>query len=462
MTASGTGSDIACVMLAAGKGTRMKSARPKVLHPIAGRPMIAHLLETVRALEPARLAVVVGPDMEAVSEAVAPAPTAIQRDQRGTGDAVKAALPLLEGFGGTVLVLYGDTPLLSADTLRRMAAAAADHAVVALGFRPLDSGAYGRLITAADGALEAIVEARDATPEQLEIPLCNSGVMAIDGAQLGGWLDRLSDDNAKREFYLTDIVAFARADGLSCGIVEAAAEELMGVNSRAELAVAEATVQVHLRERAMAQGATLIDPHSVFLCHDTALGRDVTIEPNVIFGRGVAVGDDVTIRAFSHLEGVTVEAGATIGPFARLRPGAVIGPGARVGNFVEVKNATFEAGAKANHLAYIGDARVGAKANVGAGTITCNYDGFEKGFTDIGEGAFIGSNSALVAPVAIGRGAIVGAGSTITRDVADDAVAVERAEQSERPGAAERFRERKAAARAGKGRSKGRTEAAGG
>jgi bifunctional UDP-N-acetylglucosamine pyrophosphorylase/glucosamine-1-phosphate N-acetyltransferase len=433
---------IAVVVLAAGKGTRMKSRLPKVMHALAGRPMIAHLLDTVAELAPAKVVVVVGPGMDDVAAAVAPHPTCVQADQNGTGDAVRAARAEIEGFDGTVLVLYGDTPLVTAETMRRVAGACAGGAAVSvLGFRPSRFHQYGRLITDGDGNLTAIVEARDATPDQLEVNLCNSGVMAFDGRHLFGLLDRLDTDNAKGEYYLTDTVALACDAGHAAVAVEGSEGELLGINSRADLAFAERVVQDALRARAMDNGATLVEPATVWFHHDTALGRDVVVGPNVVFGPGVTVADDVEIRAFSHLEGATVASGAIIGPYARLRPGARIGPDAHVGNFVEIKNADIGVGAKANHLTYIGDARVGAGTNIGAGTITCNYDGFDKHLTDIGEGAFIGSNTALVAPVTVGGGAIVAAGSTISKDVPADALVIERAEQVAKPGWAAAFRE---------------------
>ena len=437
-----TDKPLAIVVLAAGKGTRMRSDLPKVMHALAGRPMISHLLDTAAELSPERIVVVVGPDMDIVTETVAPHPTCIQAERDGTGGAVKAARDALDGFSGTVLVFYGDTPLVTAETMRRAAAACSEAgaAVSVLGFRPRHFHQYGRLITNEDGGLEAIIEAGDASPEELEVNLCNSGVMAFDGRHLFGLLDRLDTDNAKNEYYLTETVALARADGHAAAVVEGEEDELLGVNSRADLALAEAVVQGLLRARAMDGGATLVDPDTVWFHHDTALGRDVVVHPNVVFGPGVRVADDVEIRAFSHLEGATVESGAVIGPYARLRPGARIGSDARVGNFVEIKNADLGAGAKVNHLSYIGDAHVGAGANIGAGTITCNYDGFGKHETSIGDGAFIGSNSSLVAPVRIGDGAIVAAGSTVSADVEADALAIERAEQVTKAGWAARFR----------------------
>ncbi|MGC2855136.1 bifunctional UDP-N-acetylglucosamine diphosphorylase/glucosamine-1-phosphate N-acetyltransferase GlmU [Novispirillum sp. DQ9] len=442
---------VAAVVLAAGMGTRMKSARPKVLHAVLGRPMVSHVVAGAEALGAGRTVVVIGPDMAALAAAVAPHPTVEQTDRLGTAHAVAQARAVLEGFTGTVLVLYGDTPLITRDTLDRLLAAHAEAAagVSVLGFRAAVPGGYGRLITGAAG-LEAIVEARDATPEQLAIDLCNSGVMAVDAAALWGWLDRVGNANAKGEYYLTDIVALARADGRRCVAVEGAEDEFLGVNSRAELAVAERIAQDRMRAAAMAGGATLVDPASVHFSWDTVLGRDVVVGPFTVFGPGVTVGDDVEIKGFCHFENCSIATGATVGPYARLRPGAAIGEGAHIGNFVEVKKAVIEPGAKVNHLTYIGDARVGAKANIGAGTITCNYDGFGKYHTDIGAGAFIGSNTALVAPVKIGDGAMVAAGSVITRAVPADALALGRGEQSVTEGWAARFRAMKQRAKAAK------------
>jgi bifunctional UDP-N-acetylglucosamine pyrophosphorylase/glucosamine-1-phosphate N-acetyltransferase len=439
-----TNHSIAAILLAAGQGTRMKSAKPKVMHALAGRPMVLHLLDMVRSLDAAQSVVVTGPGMEEITAAVAPASTVLQKERLGTAHAVAQAKPLLKDFDGTVLVLYGDTPLITKATIEAMLerrSQVPNTAVVVLGFRPKNGGEYGRLVFGANG-LQAIVEYKDATPEQRAIPLCNSGVLAIDGKHLFQLIDKIGNDNAKGEYYLTDIVKLAVSQGLTASYVEADEEELLGVNSRAELAEAEALVQKRLRTKAMAGGVTLVDPASVTLNWDTELGQDVTIGPNVVFAEGVKIASNVEIRAFCHLEGVTIASGATIGPFARLRPGAEIGENAHIGNFVEVKKAVIEAGAKVNHLTYIGDARVGAGANVGAGTITCNYDGFGKHFTDIGAGAFVGSNSSLVAPVKIGDGAVIGAGSVITKDVAGDSLAVARGTQMELPGWARTFREK--------------------
>lgn len=447
---------LACIVLAAGKGTRMKSRLPKVLHEVAGRPMVRHALDAAEALSPERIVVVVGPGMDAVRDAVAPHPVAVQAGQRGTADAVLAARGALDGFAGDVVVLYGDTPLVTPETLRALQgarAAADDPAVVVLGMRPDEPGAYGRLVTDGSGRLEAIVEFLDASEEQRAIGLCNAGLMAFDGARMWDLLDRIGNDNAKGEFYLTDAVALARSLGHACRVVEGPAEEVVGVNSRVELAEVERLLQARLRRRAMAEGATLVDPDTVWLAADTRLGRDVVIGPNVFFGPGVEVADGVEILPFCHLEGVRVGEGARIGPFARLRPGAEIGADSHVGNFVEVKNARLGRGAKANHLSYIGDADVGERANIGAGTITCNYDGYLKHRTGIGAGAFIGSNTALVAPVSVGAGAVVAAGSVVTADVPDDALAVARGRQRVLDGGGARLRERGKAAKAAKASS---------
>ena len=423
----------------------MKSLKHKVLHPIAGRPMLMHLLASVGELAPERTVVVTGAGREQVEAAVAPlgVVTALQAEQLGTGHAVFQALDALAGFAGDVLVLYGDVPLVSADTMRRMIArlhAPDMPATVVLGFRPADPAAYGRVIANADGRIDHMVEYKDASPEERAVTLCNSGLMAARADDLFGWLPRVGNGNAAGEYYLPDVVMLAASDGRASAVIETAADEVAGVNSRAELAGVEARWQQLRRDRAMAEGATLVDPATVWFSHDTAIGRDVVIEPNVVFGPGVSVADGAVIHAFSYLEGATVGEGVAIGPYARLRPGARIGRGARVGNFVEVKNAVLGEGAKANHLSYLGDAEVGAGANIGAGTITCNYDGFLKYRTSIGAGAFVGSNSALVAPVAIGAGAIVAAGSVITSDVEADALALVRPPQVVKSGWAARFR----------------------
>ncbi|HJS30737.1 MAG TPA: bifunctional UDP-N-acetylglucosamine diphosphorylase/glucosamine-1-phosphate N-acetyltransferase GlmU [Alphaproteobacteria bacterium] len=447
----------AVIVLAAGLGTRMRSKRPKALQPVAGRPMIGHVMAALAKLNPARVVLVVGPGMDEVAAAArsaAPAldiVAAVQRQRRGTGHAARQALPALKGFAGDVLVCVGDVPLAAPETLAKpLSARAGDRPpdIVVLGMRQSDPSPYGRLVVDRKGRLSAIVEAKDASEHVQGLKLCNSGILALDAGLLARLLRRLKPNNAQGELYLTDVVALARGDRLVSGAVEGPAEELLGINSRADLAVAEATMQLRLRAQAMAAGATLLDPTTVWFSHDTKVGRDVTIGPAVFFGLGVEIGDGAEILSFSHIEGARIAPGARIGPFARLRRGADIGEGARIGNFVEVKNARLAPGAKANHLAYIGDAKVGAKANVGAGTITCNYDGFFKAVTDIGAGAFVGSNTALVAPVKIGAGAMIAAGSVITRDVPVDALAVARVRQEHRPGWARAFRAGRAKAKA--------------
>ncbi len=437
---------VGVITLAAGKGTRMKSKLHKVLHPIGGRPMVQHLLDSVSGLSPVRSNIVVGAGRDQLEAALTGVNFALQEPQLGTGHAVMAAKGTFDGFSGDILILYGDVPLISKETLQNMLDARRSKtapAAVVLGFTPNDPAHYGRLEISEDGTLSRIVEFKDATDAQRAIGLCNSGVMCVDSAKLFQFLDQLSDDNAAKEYYLTDLVEIANRAGESVAVVEASDGEVIGVNSRAELAAAENIFQTTMRDKAMAGGATLIDPASVYFSYDTNIGSDVVIEPHVFFGVGVEVGDNVTVKAFSHFEGTKLSSGATAGPYARLRPGTNIGAGAKVGNFVEIKKSTIEAGAKISHLSYIGDARVGKKANIGAGTITCNYDGFNKFQTHIGEGAFIGSNSSLVAPVTIGEGAIVGAGSVVTRDVGGDALAVTRAQQKAIEGWAAKFRAKK-------------------
>jgi len=443
---------VAAIVLAAGKGTRMKSDLHKVLHPIAGRSMLLHLVDSIAALDPARTVVVTGAGREQVEAAVAPLgiATALQAEQLGTGHAVAQAEAALAGFDGDVLILYGDVPLVSTTTMRAMLdrlAAPDAPAIVVLGFRPSDAGVYGRII-AHDGVIEKMVEYKDATDAERAVDLCNSGLMAVRSEDLFALLARVGNDNAAGEYYLPDIVMLAAADGRRSAVIKTSAGEVAGVNSRAELAAVEADWQVQRRVRAMAEGATLIAPETVWFAHDTQIGRDVVIEPNVFFGPGVTIADGVVIHAFSHIEGARIGAKAEVGPFARLRPGAVMGEASKIGNFVEMKKAVLGAGAKASHLTYLGDAEVGEGANIGAGTITCNYDGFFKYKTVIGAGAFIGSNSALVAPVTIGAGATVGAGSVITADVDPDALALARARQEARPGWGKRFRDVMAAKKA--------------
>lgn len=445
-------SQVTAIVLAAGLGTRMKSVLPKVMHPVAHRPMIRHLITTLEAATSGaalRIVAVIGPDMPQLEAAVAPHAFVLQHDRRGTGHAVQMALPELPNVG-TVVILMGDAPLLRPETVRDLIATqqTSGAAIVVGAFRPASPTGFGRIFQAADGTITRIVEEKDLAQDQKSLTLCNGGIYAVDAARLPGLLARLTPNNAQGELYLTDIVEHAVSDGAIVRPFEVAADEIHGVNSRADLAFVESIAQTRYRAAAMAGGATLLDPASVYFAADTKIGRDVTIGQNVVFGPGVTIADNVTIHAFSHIEGANVAPGAIVGPFARLRPGAQIGDGAHVGNFVEVKNAVLGAGAKANHLTYLGDADIGAGANIGAGTITCNYDGINKHRTIVGAGAFIGSNSALVAPVTIGDGALIGAGSTITQNVPADAIAVVRGGLVQKEGAAKRFRETRRAAKA--------------
>ena len=438
----------AAVLLAAGQGTRMKSDIPKVLHEIAGRSMIGHVAAAVAALHPAAEIIVHAPGGEHIVGSVDGAVGAEQSRALGTGDALKAALPLLPDDVDTVLVLYGDTPFISSDTLRTMLdlrAAADAPAVVVLGFDAALPNMYGRLVVDAAGQLTEIIEARDASDAQLAITLCNSGIMAIAADRLADWLGQISNTNAKGEFYMTDLVAIACASGARCAAVAGQESEALGIDDRLALARAEVMMQDRLRQAAMAEGATLIDPASVYFSYDTVLGRDCVIHPQVVFGPGVHLEARVEIKSFSHIEASRIAEGAAIGPFARLRGGTKIAADVRIGNFVEVKNARLHAGVKAGHLSYLGDADIGAGANIGAGTITCNYDGIDKHRTTIGAGAFIGSNTALVAPINIGADAMIAAGSTISRDVDPAAMAISRAEVRVVAGAATRFRDRRRA-----------------
>ena len=432
------------IVLAAGEGTRMRAARPKVLQAIAGKSLIGHALAAVGRIGGA-VAVVVGPAQDAVVSAARAALPGVeifvQEERRGTAHAVLAARSALARGPDDVLVAFADTPLITARTLSRLRETlASGAAVTVLGFRPADPSGYGRLIVGPTGALLAIREEKDASSDERRIGLCNAGLMALSGHTALAILERIGDDNAKREFYLTDAVAIAAAMGLATRALEIEEDEVRGVNTQAQLAEAEAAMQRRLRAAAHVAGVVMVAPDTVHLCADTKLGRDVTIEPYVVFGPGVTVEDGAVIRSFSHLEGAHVGRGARVGPFARLRPGARLDADVHIGNFVEIKEARLAAGAKANHLAYIGDASVGAAANIGAGTITCNYDGHDKHRTEIGDGAFIGSNSALVAPVKIGERAYIGSGSVITRDVPPDALALGRARQSVKEGWAARLR----------------------
>ncbi len=438
-----TATPLAIVTLAAGKGTRMKSNLHKVLHPIAGRPMLEHLLASAAELNPARSVVVAGHGRDQLEAQLGTrAVLAVQDPQHGTGHAVQQAESALSGFEGDVLILYGDVPFVSAATMRSMIARLHGDdapAVVVLGFEPADTLAYGRVIAEGDRIVR-MVEHKDASEVERACRLCNSGLMAVRSADLFGLLARVTNDNSQGEYYLVDVVNIANADGRTCAVVVTPdPHEVEGINSRAELAQAEARWQHRRRLAAMDDGASLIAPETVWFAWDTVLGRDVLIEPNVFFGPGVSVANGAKIRANCHIEGASVGSNCEVGPFARLRPGTVLEEKAKIGNFVEVKKATLGAGAKANHLSYIGDAEVGAEANIGAGTITCNYDGYFKYKTVIGERAFIGSNSALVAPVKIGADAIVAAGSAVTRDVAAGELRIVRAEQLVKPGWADRF-----------------------
>jgi bifunctional UDP-N-acetylglucosamine pyrophosphorylase/glucosamine-1-phosphate N-acetyltransferase len=437
----------AVVILAAGQGTRMRSDTHKVLHPIASRPLLLHLLDRVDEVGADRRVVVVGKDRHQVEAAIGgrDVALAVQAEQKGTGHAVQQAESALAGYDGPVVILYGDAPFVEAETLGRMVDrldGAGGPGVVVLAFRPADPLKYGRIILGEGDRIARMVEYKDATEEERAVTLCNSGVMAVRSGDLFRWLGEVGNDNAAGEYYLPDIVNIAAAEGRDAVAIEGDPYEAAGVNSRAELAHLELEWQRRRREQVLDEGATLIDPESVWFAYDTKLGRDVTVEPHVVFGPGVTVADGATIHAFSHIEGATIGTRASIGPFARIRPGTRLADRTKVGNFVELKKADIGEGAKVNHLSYVGDASVGARANIGAGTITCNYDGFGKYRTEIGAGAFIGSNTALVAPVTVGDGAIVGAGSVISKDVEADSLAIERSEQRGIAGWAKRFRER--------------------
>jgi bifunctional UDP-N-acetylglucosamine pyrophosphorylase/glucosamine-1-phosphate N-acetyltransferase len=433
------------VVLAAGEGTRMRSSLPKVLHPVAGQPLLAHVLRAAPNGPGTRLAVVVGPDHEAVANEVRKlrpdAEIFIQRERLGTAHAVLAAREAIGRGADDLLVAFGDTPLISAATFERLRAPLRNGAALAvLGFRAADPTGYGRLLMEGD-RLVAIREQADASDEERKIKLCNAGVMAFDGRHALKILDSIGTANSKGEYYLVDAVGIVRNLGLEAVVIETSEDEVRGINTKAQLAEAEGVMQGRLRQQAMDAGVTLIGPETIFLSADTKFGKDVTIEPFVFIGPGVSIDDGAVIHSFSHLVQATIGKNASIGPYARLRPGASLGDSVHIGNFVEIKASVLEAGVKANHLSYIGDAEVGANTNIGAGTITCNYDGFAKHKTIIGKGAFIGTNSSLVAPIKIGAGAYIGSGSVITRDVPDDAMAVERSPQSVREGGATRYRE---------------------
>lgn len=455
MTEMQSGRSCLAILLAAGEGTRMKSARPKVLHEVGGRSMLGHVLASLAEAGAKDVVVVVGPERpEVAREAQALIPgveIALQAERLGTAHAALSARAALAKGYDDVIIAFADTPLLRPETFGEMRAALAKGStVVALGFEAWDPNGYGRLVMR-DGVLEAVVEHKDATSQQLEIALCNAGMMALDGRHALSLLEAIGNDNAQSEFYLTDAVALARSRGLPTSAFVAPESEVQGINDRIQLASAEAEFQRRKRLAVMAEGATLIAPETVFFSHDTWIGRDVLIEPHVVFGPRVSVADGAVIHSFSHLEGATIGEAAMVGPFARLRPGAQLATNAKVGNFVEIKSAEIGAGAKVSHLTYLGDATVGPDVNIGAGTITCNYDGFFKYRTNIGAGAFVGSNSSLVAPVTIGAGAFIGSGSVVTEDVAPDALAIGRGRQVAKEGWAKGFREaslaRKAAAK---------------
>lgn len=436
---------IAAVILAAGHGTRMRSSKPKVLHEVGHLPMVGHCLKTARDLGAERVSVVIGAGGEQVQAALEEldphAEIAVQDPPQGTGDAVGAALPLLDGFDGVVIVLYGDTPLMTVGTLERLVAEIeAGASMAVLGFEPDDPGPYGRLVTDDQGRLLRIVEAKDALPTELAIRLCNSGVIAVTSDALRAQLPQITNDNAKREYYLTDLVGLIGAAGGALSFVRGDEEEVLGVNNRVELAQAEKLFQRRRRVEMMMAGVTLLDPDTVYFSHDTVIGEDCVISQGVVFGPGVELEAGVLVKPYTHLEGATMRTGSFAGPFARLRPGTDIGEGAHVGNFVEMKNTLLGNDVKVGHLTYLGDASIGARTNVGAGTITCNYDGFSKHKTVVGEDAFIGSNTMLVAPITIGRGAFTGSGSVITKPVADDALAVARGRQLQKEGWAITFR----------------------
>lgn len=435
------------VVLAAGEGTRMRSSLPKVLHPVAGQPLLAHVLEAAPHGAGTSLAVVIGPDHDAVAaEARRLRPDAasfVQRERLGTAHAVLAAREAIARGADDLLIAFGDTPLISAETFARMRAPLAKGAALAvLGFRAADPTGYGRLLMQ-DGKLVAIREHADASEEERKVTLCNAGVMAFDGRKALMILDKIGKANSKGEYYLVDAVTIVRDMGLEAIVIETNEDEVRGINTKAQLAEAEGVMQARLRKAALDAGVTLIAPETIYLAADTKFGKDVTIEPFVVIGPGVAIDDGAVIHSFSHVVQATVGKKVSVGPYARLRPGTSLGDGSRIGNFVETKAATLEAGVKVNHLSYVGDAHVGANSNIGAGTITCNYDGFAKHKTLIGEGAFIGTNSSLVAPVKIGAGAYIGSGSVITKDVPDNAMAVERSPQTNRENGAARYRELK-------------------
>lgn len=436
---------LAIVILAAGKGTRMKSSLPKVLHPVAGKPLLHYVLDSAKAAGAARIVVVLSPDANEIEESVKAycpeAKIAIQKQALGTGHAVLAAEEALAGFKGSLLVAYGDTPFIQYDTFEALAKTVEEGASVAvLGFTPKDPTDYGRLVKGRKGDLESIIETREASEEIRRITLCNSGVMGLKAPEAWALLKQISPDNSKKEYYLTDIVAISRKAKQAAKVVEASGEaEVLGINSQAQLAEAERQMQQRLRDHAMARGVRMVDPSTVYLMADTQFGQDVVLQPFVVFGPGVSVGDGVEIRSYSHLESAKIGKGSRVGPFARIRPGTVMAEEVHIGNFVEVKNSKLAKGSKVNHLSYVGDSAVGKNSNIGAGVITCNYDGVSKHKTDIGENVFVGSNSSLVAPVKIGEGAVIAAGSTITKDVAAHVLVKNKMPQDHEPDGARRL-----------------------
>lgn len=434
---SAPSSSLAVVILAAGKGSRMKSSLPKVMHKVAGRPMIQWIIETAEQLNPEKIIVVTAPGMDDVAAAVKPHSTAIQKEQNGTGDAVKPAMEQLKDFDGKVLILLGDEPFVDLETMQNMV----NHdGLSVMAIEPPEAGSLGRMIVNKDGTLNRIVEFKDCDPAEAAVTLCNAGNFCIPARHLSRWLESLKNDNAQGEYYLTDVPKLAKAQGINTHVFETTSEIGWGVNTRTELAEHEMLAQYHLREQAMDNGTTLIDPETVYLSWDTQIGRDVIIEPNVVIGTGVTIGDHVTIYAFSHIEGAKIEENASIGPFARIRPKSVIETGASVGNFCEINRSTLKPKAKSKHVSYIGDAIIGENTNIGAGTIIANYDGFLKHQTIIGTDVFVGSNSTLISPITIGDGAIIAAGSNITKDTPDNALSIARSRQTNHEGWASEYR----------------------
>lgn len=437
--------DLSIIILAAGKGTRMKSAKPKVLHEIGGLPVLLHVIKTAEKLKPQKIVVVIAPGMDDVAAIAKPHAVAIQKNQKGTGDAVKAALPALKGAKSHVLVLYGDVPLVRVEDLKALLKLRADkNAGIALvTMTPNSPGNYGRIVLNNDDTLKAIVEAKDATAEQKKITLCNSGIMCVDASKISAWLEKIKDNNKQKEFYLTDLPSVAAQENQKTVVLEVDPQSVGGINDRLDLALNEALFQRRKRMEMLESGVTLFDPETIYFAWDTQIASDVVIEPNVIFGEGVSIGSGSKIRAFSHIEGAEIAENVSIGPFARLRPGSIIGEEARIGNFVEIKKSSIGKGAKINHLAYVGDTQMGDETNFSAGAITVNYDGFDKHKTVIGKNVMIGSNVNLVAPVKIDDGAIVAAGSTITDNVQANSLSIARERQTDRKNWANEFRKKK-------------------